>query len=207
MHGVPRKTVRIYGLANGVEKAPVADGIEVWCINSPRSMRIQRFAALREWTRWFNLHTLHHIRLRDARGYAYLQRKDGRRPVYLQEVDPTIPGSIPFPVEAVLAFAGHRFFTCTGVWLIALAMIEGFTRIEIYGYRLEPTGEHAYQRPGFLYWVQRARAAGIEVVIPKGCIGHPKGDGTETAPGNPLTYTGPLYGYEPHNAWYAETFG
>ncbi len=71
---------------------------------------------------------------------------------------------------------------------------------------MTPQGEHAQQRAGFLYWIERARTAGIDVMVPKGHIGHPEGDGTETRPGNPDAYTGPLYGYEPHSSWYAETF-
>ena len=87
-----------------------------------------------------------------------------------------------------------------------MAIFEKFEKIEIWGHQMKISGEHAFQRPGFLYWVEKARAAGIEVKIPRGCIGHPKGDGTPIRMEDPNTYTGPLYGFEPHSPFYKETF-
>ncbi len=205
------RVVRIYGGSNNVKNAsPAPPGVEVWCVNNPRMYRIQRVAAFKEWTRWFNLHTTKHQKARYARGYEWFQRKVGRI-IYLQDVDPTIASSVKFPRRELQEFfktspKPQRYFTCTGAWMLAFAIYEKFDRIEIYGHQMKINGEHAHQREGFLYWVEEARRRGIEVVVPKGCIGHPEGDGTPTKAGDPNTYKGPLYGYEAHSAFYKETF-
>lgn len=207
------RVVRIYGGSNNVRNAPPApSGMEVWCINNPRAYRIQRLPAFREWTRWFNLHTVAHQKARYPTGYTFYTKQDSTRPIYLQEVDPAIPASVRFPRETLQEYfkTSHkpqRYFTCSSVWLIAFAIYEQFERIELWGNQMKVNGEHRGQREGYLYWVELARAKGIEVVIPRGCIGHPKGDGTPTVAGDPNAYKGPLYGYEPHTAFYRETFG
>lgn len=179
-------------------------GVEVWCLNNVRAYMLIRRMALREWTRWFNVHSIRHFKTRHEWAYQWLQRKDGTRPVYLQEMDPTVPGCVVFPRAQIQSHFKTRFFTSTGAWLIALAIMEGFERIELWGYDMPATSDHAYQRPCFAYWVEQARKAGVEVVIPRGAFLGPAGD--NVPPGNPDTYTGPLYGYEPHTPWYAETF-
>lgn len=203
------RVVRLYGCALGVEQAPpVPVGTEVWCINNPWAQRRQRGPrVLQEWTHWFNFHTIRHQKLCYPRGYAYLARKDGTRPVYMQEADPNIPGSVKFPKDELIAFYKHRYFTCSAAWQIAFAIYEGVKQIDIWGHRMTINGEHAHQRAGFLYWVREARQRGIEVVVPKGLIGHPDGDGYSTKlVDDPKQYRGPLYGYEPHTNKYRESF-
>lgn len=199
----------MYGCALGVEQAPPpSPGMQVWCINNPWAQRRQRGPrVLAEWTHWFNFHTLRHQQLCYPRGYKYLARKDGSRPVYMQEADPGIPGSVTFPKDALIRFFGHRYFTCSVAWQIAFAIYTGVERIELWGHRMSVNGEHAGQRAGFLFWVNEARSRGIEVFVPKGMIGHPDGDGHPTKLiEDPKQYRGFLYGYEPHTNAYRESF-
>lgn len=203
------RRIRLMGCATGVEQAPPpSPGLEVWCINNPWAQRRQRGPrVMQEWTHWFNLHTIRHMQLAYPRGYKYLQRKRDRGPIYLQEVDPTIPLSVKFPKDELIRYFGHRYFTSSTAWQLAFAIYEGVRYIEIWGHRMSVSGEHAGHRAGFLYWVREARQRGIEVVVPRGFIGHPDGDGHEDKLiEDPRQYRGFLYGYEPHSNYYRESF-
>lgn len=135
-------------------------------MNNPRMYRIRGYPdALINWTRWFNLHSKAHILGRYPEGFKWYQAQDGSKPIYLRDgPDPTIAGSRLFPRDQIQRhFEGlsglETFFTCSATWLMALAILEGFTKIELYG--------HAeVNKIGMAYWIGRARQAGIEVLIP-----------------------------------------
>ena len=77
--------------------------------------------------------------------------------------------------------------------------MEGFDRIELWGFELRRDHQYDFERPAFFYWVEQARKRGIDVFIPEGV--------EITPPGDPSTYaTGPLYGFEPHSEAYKRTF-
>lgn len=72
-----------------------------------------------------------------------------------------------YPLDSALALRG-RNFKCSMAYMIAYAILEGYTRIEIWGadYKQERErrqGELACVRE----WVAYARGLGIEVYIPK----------------------------------------
>lgn len=204
------KVVQILGMAANVAATPNI-GAERWCCGNPRSYRIKFPEVIKHdnWTRWFNMHTRRHMDLTypgadDAKvptGLAWYRQQS--KPIYLQEVQPDIPASIKFPRAAIqthfsLDGTPFRYFTCSVTWLIAFAIMEGFERIELWGFALKRDQQYDFERPCFFYWVERARQSGIDVFLP---------DGIEISePGDPTTYIGPLYGYEPHNEKYAKTF-
>ena len=197
------KTVRIYGVArNLLRTPPPIEGQDVWLANGPRNyyVRLSRLGDTQEWTRWFNLHSTQHMLKTYPKGYAWYQEQE--KPVYLRDVDPLIPASVQFPRKAVQDYFGGpqlgspgRYFTCTVCWLMALAIYEGFERIELHGFALKdkphkPHSCYTFERPCFFYWVKQAQDRGIEVWYPKEVRRIP------FEPGDPTTYTGPLYGYE-----------
>ncbi len=202
------KTVRIGGVSkNIIDVPPPPEGVETWLFNNPRGYRIQNSRVMTEWTRWFNMHTKRHQLLTYPRGYEWYKQQT--KPIYLQKADPEIPASIEFP-RAVLqehfriSDKTFRYFTFSGAWLIALAIYEGFERIEMWGHNMKANGEHAFQRPGYFYWIKRARDMGVDLWVPPGATGGVGGDTTPA--GDPETYKGPLYGYEPHSNLYRHTF-
>lgn len=198
------KTVRIYGSARNVREAPsvVPEGVEVWLSNSPTTTRLRCPRAINQWTRWFNLHSRAHIVGTYPSGYSYYQDKAEGRPIYLLKVQPDIPTSKAFPREAIqTAFATekgpNRYFTCSVCWLIAFAILEGFERIELWGFELrdtKPGSAYAYERPCVAYWIQKARDAGVEVWYQE-ALERLYADG-KMIPGDPDAYDGKLYGYE-----------
>lgn len=204
------KTVRLYGTARNLRYTPPRPkGVEVWVANGPAtiSLRLRR-SVDDEWTRFFNLHSKAHIMGTYPSGWHYYQHKANGRPIYLLKADPEVPTSVAFPREELQQFfataAGPmRYFTCTVTWLIALAIYEGFHRIELWGFELsdKPRSTHIFERPCFAYWVQRARDHGIEVVYQDEIAAlYAAG---KMPVGNPDAYEGKLYGYstKPEPDW------
>lgn len=69
--------------------------------------------------------------------------------------------------QALLPVARQRsVFTSSFDFLMALAIIEGFERIEVYGFEMGSDTEYRYQREGAAYWIAQCDARGIEVVLP-----------------------------------------
>jgi hypothetical protein len=195
------KTVQILGLAPNITRTTTVPDTERWCTGYHRSYKIKWRDALTTYTRWFNLHTARHIRTRYPRGYDWYALQS--KPIYLQEVQADIPASITFPrvhIQNNFSINGQpcRYFTCSAVWLIAFAIVEGFACIDLCGFQLKRDRQYDFERPCFFYWVDQARQRGIEVLLPV--------DLDISLPGNPLLYEGPLYGFEPHNDYYAKTF-
>lgn len=197
-------------MARNLTKAPPLppnSGVEVWLSNSPGTFARRMPDALPTWTRWFNLHSRQHILGKYPSAWEYWQHEAKGRPVYLQKKQPDIRTSIAFPRERIQqAFATakgpNRFFTCSVCWLIAFAILEGFERIELWGFALrddkrKPGACYAYERPCFFYWVKQARDRGIEVTYQKEVESLP------FLPGDPDEYTGLLYGYstKPEKDW------
>lgn len=190
------RTVRILGTAtNLTEMPPTSGGIEVWPANDPRTYRKYKPEVQEIWTRWFNLHSRHHMEITYPRGFNWYLLQDGSKPFYTQKFWPDIPGCTIFPREIIQAAfpTSPNYFTCSVCWLIAFAIVEGFEKIELWGFQLSDRkfgGSFAWERPCFFYWVQQARDRGIEVTYQKEIQDLP------FIMGDPATYDGPLYGYE-----------
>ncbi len=197
------RTVQILGLApNLVDTPDVQPDQERWCSNVPRSYRLKGLSkALTTYTRWFNMHSLNHIRNRYPSAINWYRTQE--KVIYLQQAQPDIPCSATFPRQAVQDYFSingepNKFFTCSVSWQLAFAIMEGFERIELWGFELRRDHQYDWERPCFFYWIEQARTRGVEVYLPP--------DVEVTAPGDPLTYSGPLYGYEPHTDFYRKFF-
>ena len=204
------KTVRIIGTArNAKELPPVAGEAEVWTSNGTMSMKLRCPQAMALWTRWFNLHSHKHMTWTYPSAYHYYQTEAKGRPIYLLKVQPDVPTSVAFPREQIQEFfrtanGPNRYFTCSVCWLIAFAIMEGFERIEMWGFELrdtKPGSAYAYERPCVAYWIKQARDRGIDVFY-QAALEKLYADG-KMVPGDPDTYNGKLYGYstKPEPDW------
>jgi hypothetical protein len=99
-------------------------------------------------------------------------------PVYMQEVDPLIPTSVRYPIEAITA-RWRPYFTSTVPYMIALAVHEGVDELGLLGIYLNTSQEYRDHRPCVEYWIGVAEAQGVTVLLP---------DDTDIA-------VAPLYGY------------
>jgi hypothetical protein len=161
--------------------------------NDPKTYRKYIADITDHYTRWFNLHSRAHMEKTYPRGLKWYLSRDGSKPIYTQKFWADIPGCQAFPHSKIQSFFNTNYFTCSIAWLIAFAILEGFERIELWGFRLsdgKPGHAHAWERPCFFYWVKQARDRGIEVTYQQEIQALPH------IAGDPSTYDGPLYGYD-----------
>lgn len=196
------KTVAIYGMARNLRNTPrPLPGVEVWLCNQPSGYvkRLGLDRATNEWTRYFNLHARSWIEKTYGKyNIDWLRDVANGRPLLLQKAWPDLPTSVAFPRHEIqnyfaTAKGPNQYFVCTVCWQIALAIYEGFERIELWGFALRdtklPAERWGYERPAFFYWVKQAMDRGIEVIYQDAVKKLP------FVPGDPDTYDGLLYGY------------
>lgn len=207
------KTVRIIGSAKNTRETPSRTSedahVEVWLSNNPTTTLLRCPRMITEWTRWFNLHSKAHILGTYPSAYSYYQTQAAGRPIYLLRAQPDIPTAVAFPRQEIqdyfrTAKGPNRYFTCSVCWLIAFAIMEGFERIEFWGFELrdtKPGSAFAWERPCFAYWMKQAQDRGIEVVYQKAIQNLI--DAGKLIPGDPDTYDGTLYGFstKPEEGW------
>lgn len=109
--------------------------------------------------------------------------------VWMQEVDPRVPKSRKYPLDEITKKYLHnfkrgldinRYFTSSPCYSIALAILQGYQRIELYGIEMETNSEYIYQRDGVGLWIGIALGCGVQVVIPE----------------HTSMFSAPLYGYD-----------
>lgn len=183
------KKVAIVGGGPSRRHAPFDDeSWEIWAFSS------------RAWTyprvdRWFELHSMTDLRQqlagykrgrRSYRGYMRMLRRMSC-PVYMQKVHPKIPTSVAYPLDQVLERFG-RCFTSTVSYAVALAILEGYDVIGLWGIDVRRK-EYRHQRPALRYLLALAKQQGIEVVLPP--------QARLRVPGKPrFVYTRVLYAYD-----------
>lgn len=109
--------------------------------------------------------------------WAWLQQPHSF-PIYMIEKHPLIPASVKYPLDEVnRALFGGKFHLRTGEmikfysssfsYLLALAIYQGFKRVELYGLEMATGTEYAYQYPGGAFMTGVAVGRGVEVVVPE----------------------------------------
>jgi len=97
-------------------------------------------------------------------------KKNREIPVYMMTRHPDVPMSVQYPLRDAMALVPpdrrRRVFTSSFDYLMALALVEGVRRIEVYGFEMGSDTEYRYQREGAAYWIATADALGVEVVLP-----------------------------------------
>jgi hypothetical protein len=178
---MPKKhKVAIVGCADSKSQTPMhlSDEWEFWGVNN------LHLTMKGPWTRWFETHQIQMLPngmyLRrgkpDFRGQpvaVYLKSlNDLGIPIYMQQPLHIVPNAVQFPLDKVLSTFPRKYFTNTISYMIALALLEGFTTIGIYGVDmavsspLRGQNEYSHQRPSCEYFVGLAEGRGVEVIIP-----------------------------------------
>jgi hypothetical protein len=118
-------------------------------------------------TRWFQIHHRHSYDINVGRdvGHHEWLTKQRTFPIYMQNKEPDVPLSIRFPKEDIVAMFGS-YFTNSISWEIALAIMEGFQEISIFGVDMAQIGEYKYERPSVEFFCGWARGRGIKLNIP-----------------------------------------
>jgi hypothetical protein len=187
-----KKTVAMVGAApSSCHLAPYDEQpnkyLEIWSLNE-----MHHFPWMKRWDRWFQLHPSRYFtRITAARGivghYEWLKERHGK-PIYMQHVYPEIPDSIEYPLlDVVNEFMSKvkkgdkviKYFTNSLAYMIPIAIMDGFQRIELYGFEMLHTEEYAPQKACAEQWIGIAIGRGLEIYIPPNCE----------------LMTAPLYGY------------
>jgi len=173
-----KSTVAIVGFSKDTRHlAPYDDeDTEIWSLNEAG-----RKPWMKRWDRWFQIHPRDSFARKDnPYDPDHLEwLKSQTKPIYMHEHYDFIPSSVKYPLTEIIAKYGS-YLSSTAAYMLTLAMLEGYERIEIFGMRMGSMTEYHYQRSNFEYLIGLARGLGHEVYLPPEC---------------PLC-KGKLYGYE-----------
>ena len=105
--------------------------------------------------------------------HTFLGKHKG--PVFMSEVQPTIPSSVRIPFEDLIAKYGPYFWTSTIAYMLAIAIdtLQDRARrgeevfIGMFGIDMSATEEYDYQRPGIQHFVGLAKSLNINVLLPR----------------------------------------
>lgn len=87
-------------------------------------------------------------------------------PVYMIQTNDAVPNSVRFPIEEAIRFAGRDYFTSSVAFMMALAGLEGFTEVHLYGINLAIGDEYFYEKPCAEWWIGRLEGMGVRVYVP-----------------------------------------
>lgn len=151
--------------------APWADpSWEFWAHASSRGL------YKRQPDRFFDRHRPECWTLSNQKGAKYLRWLETNTvPIYMLDRYPQFPASIRYPIEQVSFGMARKYFTNHAAYMIALALMEGVTHLGFFGVNygkqtaLGADCEYGTQRGSCEYWMGRAEAVGVQLVIPDGC--------------------------------------
>lgn len=167
--------------------APYSDpSWEIWACSAGNSQA----GALPRVTRFFEIHALVDMTGEENRGWSlpfYEWLKAQSFPVYMQERNDLVPNAWVYPMREMVKKFGHRWFTSSVAWMMALAITEMEQRpgeehqIALFGIDLAANQEaHTQQKAGCMRFMELAEDRGIKIATPyESCLGLPP----------------PLYGY------------
>ena len=153
-----RTKVAIVGFAMSSAMAAPFDNpeYEVWGMN-------QLYRHIPRADRWFEIHHNWHEHVVEGTDHlGWLQAFPG--PIYNCVKIAEIPNSVPFP-RADCAATGTDYWTSSIAYMIALAIRDGFTTIELYGIDLVVGEEYTHQKPCAEFWIGVAQGRGLTICI------------------------------------------
>lgn len=156
------KKVAILGFASSSrDLAPYRDeSWEIWGMNNA-------YGWMPRANRWFEMHD--RWKFPQAWGEDHLKKlQNFECPVYCVEKYEDIGPAVRYPIEDATRISGldYPYFTNSVSFMLALAILEKFTHISVYGCEMLLDSEYAYQRPNLEFWVTLARERGIKVFLP-----------------------------------------
>lgn len=157
-----RRKVAIVGFAtNTLNLVPWNDPeFEIWGLNQGYLHMYRRA------DRWFEMHN--HETTADVRDPQYLSWLSACPiPIYMLETRPEVPSSVRFPIEKAIEWLGMDYFMSSIAYMMAIAGMEGFEEVHLYGINLAIGDEYFYEKPNAEFILGFMKAKGIKIVIPK----------------------------------------
>jgi len=156
-------------------------GAELWGTTHSNQKYAAKLGTVDDWDSWWDLHPFNPvpgyegIKKKRPASYRWYQTLPGPdspyyRPMWLAELDPTIPAGVLFPKQRILdAFAidgeDGRWFTCQVDLMMAYAILEGYEHIVLHGHGVSRELKHMIDHVGIVYWIAVARERGIKVTV------------------------------------------
>lgn len=173
-----KKTVAIVGMSeSSCSLAPFKEDVELWGMNE-----MHAFTWMTRADRWFQIHSCgsvqREVQKRDITGhYDWLKANEWYIPIYTQYMDKDIPNCVVYPLEDVSKFFKNfrrgkdeiKYFTSTFAYYMGVALLEGFERIEIYGFEMSGAIEYVKQKACAEFWIGLAMGMDIEIYTPDNC--------------------------------------
>jgi hypothetical protein len=90
-------------------------------------------------------------------------------PIMTSRAHPDYPALVEFPLEECLNILGHDYFNSTAAYAIAFAIMQGATKISVFGMDFTYPNSHDAEkgRACVEFWLGQAHARGIEICLPK----------------------------------------
>ena len=162
------KKVALVGFArNSNEPAwSLPDDVEIWTLNHCARLGLPRIDRLFDMHQWELIQDPHFLVREYQQDHHEYLREEHEFPIYMVEKYEAVPASVKYPFEKIKHLGGkYRTFTSTFCYMIALAVYEGYERIEIYGFSMERETEYEYQRESAVKWIAWAEGLGIDVYL------------------------------------------
>lgn len=152
----PERKISIIGCFDGPYSDPDEfSGRELWTCNNCWS------GSMDDVTRWYEIHPREDRPGRSDFYWSLLERHSDKVWTFF---DATCPGANIVPWAELLAWAPRRYFTSSLAWMIAQAIYEGVSSIEVRGLEFASVAERWYERPCVEWWLGYAQGKGIEVI-------------------------------------------
>jgi hypothetical protein len=163
-----KEKVILLGAGHTWEQAPLDDpSFEVWMLNAffRNTWRGEKVSCEKYASRWFQIHqpgsAEGHIDDLDSIDWM---KKWNRGPIYMVNKFPDYPASVRYPFEEVTRRMGpydylkqqrRAYYTNTVDYMVALAAVEGFAEIDLYGISMiaDTDNEWAEQRTSLSYYL------------------------------------------------------
>ena len=157
----------IVGTGPGREEAPYREN--GWCVWALNEIRQPAF------TRHWELHPRRVQSAHDLRALAAI-----RQPCYVLDPGEWGPGEVPnpvrYPLDRLRAAGMRRYFACTFAYQVALAVLEGFEELGLWGVQLHlgTPRERLLERRCVDYWLGYAEGRGLRVSQDSGLAWQPR---------------------------------
>jgi hypothetical protein len=124
---------------------------KVFPLNVDRLFEIHPFWMLKK--DWYTIDNDH---------WGWLTRIKHHYPIYLIDEHPEIYNGIRYPLEPIVdkylsrirrGKERVRYFTSSLCYMLGLALLEGWPKIEIYGFEMGSDTEYVYQKAGAEFWL------------------------------------------------------
>lgn len=144
--------ITIIGKGNGWEDAPLTG--QTWGVND--------LILRRPVTLLFDMHYPE-----DEPNYAAVVAAVNAATIPLVTLEPwlDVPTSVAYPLREIVEAFRCSYFSNSVAYMIAYALWQGATRIDLYGVMMALTKEYQREKGSLEYWIGYARGRGVSVTV------------------------------------------